>query len=141
MKENVAIRLTTIHKLDGQKEKSQYEYAGIGVKKAGGWFFSYKEQLDEGVSVQTVIKISEDDVTLLRQGGVQMKQVFKAGEQNQSIYQSPYMSFAMETGTKSLHIEQENARPASVRIQYRLWMNGQETGEYDLQLSFAWYEK
>lgn len=140
MKENVAIRLTITHQLDGQTDTSQYEYAGIGVKKAGGWFFSYKEQLEEGLTVQTVIKIREDEVTLLRQGGLQMKQLFKTGDQTQNMYQSPYTVFTMETLTKSLVIHRENERPVQALIQYRLWMNQQETGDYDLKLHFDWHK-
>lgn len=141
MTENVTIRLEMTHRLDGQAEISQYDYTGYGVKKAGGWFFSYKEQLEDELTVQTILKIGEDEASLLRQGGLQTKQLFKSGVKTQGIYQSPYGPFLMETLANRLEVKRQNERPVQVILQYQLWMNEQETGEYSMQLTFDWHEK
>ena len=141
MTENVTLRLMITHLLDGESQTSRYEYKAAGMKKADGWLFSYKEEMDDGLLVQTVLKITEEEASLLRQGGIQMKQRYSQGGKTHGLYRSPYGPMTMETLTNRLHIEWHQSRPIQVEIEYQLWLNEQETGEYKLALAIDWHEK
>lgn len=136
--QDVQLHLVVTHSVEGQTEETRQEYHGLGVKKGNGWYFSYKEDMEGVKNVSTVLKIGNSDVTLLRQGSLQMKQLFAQGQSSESSYHSPFGQFFMETHTRHLQIEREKDRPARIKISYQLWMNRQYAGDYELELQFIW---
>jgi uncharacterized beta-barrel protein YwiB (DUF1934 family) len=136
--QDVQIQLVVTHKRDGQTDVTKQEYLGKGVQKENGWYISYKEQFDEIGEVGTILKIAELDVTLLRQGKLQSKQLFAKGRSSDSVYSSPYGQFQMETHTRQLRIKRENGRPQELEISYQLWLNQQYLGEYEMKIRLAW---
>lgn len=136
--QDVRIELLVTHKMDGQTDETKQQYLGKGVQKENGWYISYKEQFAEIGEVGTILKISEQDVTLLRQGKLQSKQLFAKGSSSESVYASPYGQFQMETHTRQLRITRENGRPLELEISYQLWLNRQYLGEYEMMVRLAW---
>jgi len=132
--QDVQIELTAKHRGDGDWEESTHSYAGRCVQKAAAWYLTYKEQVEGAGEVSTTLKLTDQSITLVRQGGVSTRQQFEKGASTHSSYQSPYGPFAMETHTSRLRIRYEQELPARVEIAYQLWMNGQYAGEHELTI-------
>ncbi|GAA4720498.1 DUF1934 domain-containing protein [Brevibacillus fulvus] len=136
--QDVQIQLAVTHQANGQTEQTRYSYQGRGTKKENGWYFSYPESLEGVGTIQTVLKVGEADVTLLRQGKLQMKQLFAKGKTSETIYNSPMGPLTMETHTRKVKIKREADRPAQLLLAYQVWLNGQYAGDYELHLLFQW---
>jgi uncharacterized beta-barrel protein YwiB (DUF1934 family) len=136
--QDVEIQLTTKHKVDGQTEETVHRYLGKGVEKTNGWYLTYKEQLEGAGEVNTTLKVAETDVTLLRQGSLQMKQLFQKGVSSHSPYAGPFGRFSLETHTRRVRIYREQGRPTEIRVEYQLWLNEQYAGEHELIVNIHW---
>ncbi len=136
--QDVRIQLVATHRVDGQKEETNHSYQGKGVEKGSGWYITYKEHVEGAGDVTTTLKVSEKEVTLLRQGALQMKQQFQKGVSSHSTYVTPHGRFSMETHTVKLRMTGEQERPQEIRIEYQLWMNEQYTGEHELVVHLDW---
>lgn len=132
--QDVQIELTAKHRVDGDWEETTHSYQGKCVHKAAAWYLTYKEQVEGAGEVSTTLRLTEQLITLVRQGGVSTRQQFAKGASTHSSYQSPYGSFAMETHTSKLRIRYEQELPASVELAYQLWMNEQYAGEHELTI-------
>jgi uncharacterized beta-barrel protein YwiB (DUF1934 family) len=136
--QDVQIKLVAKHSLYGQTEKTVSVYQGKGAEKVSAWYISYKEHIEGAGDVTTTLKVSEKEVTLLRQGGLQMKQQFEKGMSSHSPYVSPHGRFTMETHTRKLLVTSKQTRPQEIRIEYQLWMNEQYVGEHELTIHLDW---
>ncbi|WP_139491036.1 DUF1934 domain-containing protein [Brevibacillus dissolubilis] len=123
---------------DGRTDETKQTHEGKGTAKGNGWYFTYKEELEEAGSVNTVYKIEDGMVSLIRQGQLQMKQLFVKGRTSESVYHSPYGMFEMETHTSKLSVKSEGERPERISIAYQLWMNKQYVGSFELELQAEW---
>lgn len=135
--QDVQIKLTAKHLVEGNWDTSTHHYEGKRVQKAASWYVTYKEQMEGAGEVSTTIKLSDKAITLIRQGGVSSRQQFEKGASTQSLYQSPYGPFTMETHTNKLRIQYENELPVLIEISYQLWMNEQYTGEHELRIELG----
>ncbi len=136
--QQVTLHLTSKQMMDGQTEESRHEYQAKAVLKQDAWFFSFKEA-EEGVGeVSTILKAGEQEITLLRQGPVQMKQSFQKGQSSTSRYISPYGAYLMQVHTHKIKIEREEGRPKTISIAYQLWLNDQYAGEILLEYTMVW---
>ncbi|MED1791224.1 DUF1934 domain-containing protein [Brevibacillus nitrificans] len=132
--QDVKIELTAKHRVDGEWEETTHIYEGKCVQKIGAWYLTYKEQVEGAGEVSTTLKLTEQSITLVRQGGVSTRQQFEKGASTHASYQSPYGPFAMETHTNKLRIRYEQQMPARVELAYQLWMNEQYAGEHELTI-------
>lgn len=132
--QDVQIKLTARHRVEGEWEETTHSYPGKCVQKASAWYLTYTEQVEGAGEVSTTLRLTEKSITLVRQGGVSTRQQFEKGASTHSSYQSPYGPFAMETHTNKLRIRYEKEMPLSVELSYQLWMNEQYAGEHELSI-------
>jgi len=78
--QDVQIKLTAKHLVDGSWDASTHHYEGKRVQKAASWYITYKEQMEGAGEVSTTIKLSNKAITLIRQGGVSTRQQFERGK-------------------------------------------------------------
>jgi len=135
--QDVQIKLTARHRVEGEWDETTHSYEGKCVQKASAWYVTYKEQLEGAGEVSTTLKLTNQAITLIRQGGVSTRQQFEKGLSTQASYQSPYGPFAMETHTNKLRIRYEEEIPVAVEIAYQLWMNEQYAGEHELTIELG----
>ncbi len=134
------IHVTIRQTVQGQTEETRQVHEGKGVRKENGWYVTFSEMLEGIGDVQTVVRIGEGDVTLIRQGHLQMKQQFLKRQSSRSTYISPHGTFQMETHTRTLKITRDADRPKAVYAEYQLWLNGQYVGEFTLTFDLCWGE-
>ncbi|MFS0557615.1 DUF1934 domain-containing protein [Brevibacillus sp. 179-C9.3 HS] len=135
--QDIQVKLTARHHVEGSWEETTHSYAGKLVQKASAWYLTYKEQMEGAGEVSTTLKLTATAITLVRQGGVSTRQQFEKGASTHSSYQSPYGPFAMETHTNKLRIRYEEEIPVHVEIAYQLWMNEQYAGEHELKITLV----
>ncbi|MBO8165354.1 MAG: DUF1934 domain-containing protein [Brevibacillus sp.] len=136
--QDVVLTLSIKQMFNGQEEEVKQQYRTRGVSKQAGWYFSYTEPIAEVGEVQTVVKIGDDEVTILRQGPLAMKQRFQAGTSTECTYHSPYGRFRMAVHTRKLRLEREHQRPVRLDIYYQLWLDDAYAGEFELHFRFDW---
>ncbi|MGE7273679.1 DUF1934 domain-containing protein [Brevibacillus panacihumi] len=132
--QEVRIKLTAKHLVEGNEEETIHDYTGRCVKKENAWYLTYREQMEGIGEVGTTLRLEEKSVTLVRQGQVSSRQQFEKGKSTHSVYRSPYGPFDMETHTNKLRIQVQDGMPRNVEIAYQLWMSGQYAGEHRLQI-------
>lgn len=135
--QDIQVKLTARHHVEGNWEETIHSYEGKRVQKASAWYLTYKEQMEGVGEVSTTLKLSDTSITLVRQGGVSTRQQFEKGASTHATYQSPYGPFAMETHTNKLRIRYEAEVPVQVEIAYQLWMNEQYAGEHELKIELG----
>jgi len=75
----------------------------------------------ERISVRTMLKVSKDQVKLIRHGGVESEQAFAAGARLPGFYRSPYTQFNLSTETKKLEVIREG-RSLTIKWEYDLYV-------------------
>lgn len=134
--DKATIILKSKQTLEGKTEETLHTYQAKATEKLGSWYFTYKENAEEDVN--TVLKVNGSEITLLRQGSIQMKQLFQKGQSHTSRYVTPYLAYAMEVHTNQLKIRTEANGPTQIYIGYQLWLNEQYAGEIMLQYDIAY---
>lgn len=99
--------IITIHSestQDGQVERSDQEVRGDWVKKGSSYYLRYT---DEVSSTTTFVKWVEgvDEVWVIRQGEVSVRQHFVPKMDLYTVYTTPYAQFSLRTLTDQLMIE------------------------------------
>ncbi|WP_126428954.1 DUF1934 domain-containing protein [Brevibacillus marinus] len=136
--QDVVLHVHSKQHSDGQVAKMEQQYQSKGAAKPGGWYFTYVESVADVGEVRTVLKVGVDEVTILRQGPLEMKQRFQSGMDSESIYHSPFGRFRMKVYTRRLRVTHQENRPLAVDLAYQLWLNEAYVGEVELAFRFAW---
>lgn len=136
--QDVVVHMHSEQRSDGAVTKIEQCYPSKGTVKPGGWYFTYVESVADVGDVRTVLKVGTDEVTILRQGPLEMKQRFQAGVDSESIYASPFGRFQMKVYTRRLQVTQQANRPLAVDLAYQLWLNEAYVGEVELAFRFTW---
>ncbi|WP_066176049.1 DUF1934 domain-containing protein [Bacillus marinisedimentorum] len=134
----VTVRLVTeITEQQRKDEKITMESDGYLHEKAGGIYLTYEETMEGTGSVKTIVKMKNEEVTILRSGAVSMRQQFRQGEETAGHYNSPYGP--MEMMTKTHHIESnwhEQPAEGKLKLYYQLSMQGERIGIHRLTITF-----
>ena len=102
--------------------------AGTLEQTEGGYTISYQESELTGLEgTTTVLQVSEGQVTLLRQGGVNSVMVFEEGRQHVSVYETPEGTLAISVNTQRLRSALD-AQGGDIEIQYTIDVNHAATG-------------
>lgn len=136
--QDVVVYVHSEQRSDGEVTKIEQQYTSKGTAKPGGWYFTYVESVADVGEVRTVLKVASEEVTLLRQGPLEMKQRFQKGVDSESIYDSPFGRFRMKVYTHRMRVTQEANRPLAVELAYQLWLNESYVGEVELAFRFVW---
>ncbi len=133
----VSIHLqTTI--MNGQEEES-YELRTIGTlqHKGESLYLRYEEVQEDMQRVKAIVKWSEDEVFIMRSGHVKMRQKFIKDVMTTSVFESPHGNMQMLTTAKSMkHHFDENAYEGMIVLIYDLNMQGNDIGEYRMEITY-----
>lgn len=130
MKEKqIAIR-SVIENLDeagllyGEPEIHESTVRGTLTHGEEGYILSYRE-VQEGVSVETTIRIEGARVTVCRRGGIESEMVFAEGESHVSRYGIPPYAFDMTLTTQRIRLALDD-EGGTLALHYRMILGGQE---------------
>lgn len=108
-------------------EENRIESVAVGRHyfKNGVNYISYQDNETAGMEgTNTLLKISDDCVTLVRKGQVEHTQVFKLSETNSSLYRTPYGDITLTIMTNNLDIS-FGTSTGTINIGYELVVDGQ----------------
>lgn len=126
--QHVKIHISTKMKQHGQT----IEQTCLGKRsaKGEGWYYVYKEDLGENQEVSSTIKVSKGMATITRTGAIRMRQEYIVGQWTEGKYEGPYGIMWMETKT-----EQVKATEDQFLLVYRLKLNGEDMGRYEIAMN------
>lgn len=132
-KYSVSVRLESLQ--DGQRHIATA--AGEATARGTQLYIRYEESEQdprgESISVRTTLKISDNELKLIRHGGIQSEQSFAAGRRLPGFYRSPYTQFNLSTETRKLEILRDG-RSLSALWEYELFVYEELSGQFAISL-------
>lgn len=132
----IPIRLklvTEIRDGAGRKELLTIEEEGTLYSKEDATFLAYKEMMESVGQISNIIKIKGDEVSIIRSGGVSMRQTYKRGATTSGSYQSPYGMMEMVAKTENVDFtNRTESKKAKLILSYQLQMQGEWVGRHRL---------
>lgn len=83
---------------------------------------------------RTTVKLTEDELKIIRHGEVQSEQAFKLGQKLPGYYRSPFTSFNLSTHTQSLSIDL-SGMTGSASWAYDLYVFDEFSGHFSISLT------
>lgn len=136
--EQLPVKITVNTTIRNGQEKETYEFTTFGhyYKKTNAIFLRYEEYMEEG-AIKTVVKISGQEGSILRNGAVNMRLPFYKNKSLTGSYESPYGILEMKTSTTRINHEfNEDVRKGEIDLLYDLKMQGSHAGTYHLSIHF-----
>ena len=136
--EQLPVKITVNTTIQNGTEKETYELITFGhyVKKTNSVFLRYEEFLEEG-TINTIVKISGQEGSIIRSGAVKMRIPFQHNKTLTGKYETPYGVMELDTVTsKILHSFDEDLKKGEFDFLYRLNMQGTYAGTYHTTISF-----
>ncbi|HEU5141028.1 MAG TPA: DUF1934 domain-containing protein [Bacillales bacterium] len=132
----VVIDLVTEVNNESGKETTNNQVNGTILTKENATYIRYKEEIEDTGSVRNVIKINEEEVTIIRNGAVGMRQSFLEGQTTEGFYDTQFGSMNMETFTRRVDYEWTTREGiGNMKLAYQLKLQGNDLGR--VTLTFA----
>ncbi|WP_046216645.1 DUF1934 domain-containing protein [Paenibacillus wulumuqiensis] len=132
MTESNEVRLT-LHS-DQNGESVTTHFTGQAFQKGSSIYIRYTELPESAQQeVRTTVRISKDEIKIMRHGGVEAEQSFRQGEQLTGFYRSPFTRFALITHTSLIHNEL-NGYTGQVTWEYELYVHEQLSGTFKVSM-------
>lgn len=125
---------TVIH--DGSRqETTNVQAKGTLTSKGNATYIRYEEEMAEAGSVRNVVKIGQNDVTIVRNGAVSMRQRFQEGVTTEGRYKSPVGTMKMETETKRVTYDWDGENGCGrFCLDYDLTLQDRGVGRFELTM-------
>ncbi len=137
MKNNAIISLKTLQCIEGNEKPDEIELKTKGrfAEKNGKFYVIYEESEMTGFEdTTTTIKVSEDGVSMTRNGKYSSKMIFRQGERRLCSYSTPYG--VIPVGVNPISLESNlNENGGNVEIDYILDMDNQDYIKNSLRLT------
>lgn len=140
MREKIVLYITGLHSTGSDDDSVEMIYAGQHYFRNGKHFIKYQESLEDGLMTDNMIKISSDEVELIRKGPITTNMLFTVGEKNLSYYDTPFGSMVMGIDTSDMCITEKDDEMI-VDISYNLEMNGNHVAKSHVMIKVRDEEK
>ncbi|HWL22858.1 MAG TPA: DUF1934 domain-containing protein [Ureibacillus sp.] len=139
VEKQVKIKLiSSIIPTDGEAESYELWLQGSFIQKTDKMYLRYEEVLD-GKSIRTTVRMNGDHALILRNGGVNMRLPFNMQTIENGHYETQFGTLPITTKTNQLtHQHNEEASVTGrFQINYDLIIGGQAVGEYNLDIQYS----
>ncbi|MDU4696542.1 MAG: DUF1934 domain-containing protein [Paenibacillus sp.] len=118
----------------GTEETVQHLRGDI-VRRSDTLYIRYEEPEPgpDGAKTRTMMKISGNELKIMRHGGVEAEQTFRSGCRIPGFYRSPFTRFNLSTDTLKLESRWDGAA-GQVVWQYDLYVFEELSGRFELSL-------
>lgn len=124
---------------DGHVERLRQEMEGRYFFKGGRHYLRYEDgQLDGQSGTTTTIKLSAEEMLVLRRGAAAVAQRFVPDRETKAAYQTPCGVMELAMRTHAVQAEFGGAG-GHARVQYHLSVNGSPVGEYEIEIQVEAY--
>jgi uncharacterized beta-barrel protein YwiB (DUF1934 family) len=133
----INIKFRSEQKNGNEHEISEFTTEGVLYQKANFDYLQFKEVINEIGTVNTIIKISKEEVSILRKGSISMNQKFILNEATTGIYQTPYGPIDMETETTNITYSINDVlKKGEFDIAYKMTIQTEYVGNYKIRIDF-----
>lgn len=129
--------IITISSIQGDKEEDSIQVVTPGIFYLKDDFYCavYEETEISGMEgTTTTLKIKPEELILLREGTTNANMHFVCGENNLSMYDTPYGTLKMEVDTKEINID-VNEKGGNISVKYDMNISGQMVSETSLDIN------
>ena len=103
-------------------------------EREGGYTLTYQESELTGLEgTRTTIEVEDEQVTLLREGGVNSQMVFQEGRRHMSMYNTPYGALAVGIKTHRMDCRMDD-HGGSIEINYAIEIEHAVAGQNLFQI-------
>ncbi|MFT4415345.1 DUF1934 domain-containing protein [Fredinandcohnia humi] len=132
----IQIKFVTEIKDGLQKEHVAFDANGLYYIKGNSTYLSFEEKQETG-TVKTIIKISNEEVLILRSGNVKMRQVYRKKEVTRGTFENALGTFEVLTKTNNIEYKWfKNSNKGSLFLSYELSLQGEKSGLYTISIMF-----
>lgn len=104
-------------------------------EKSGKLYITYIDtNINEDEETTTTVKIEDNQLSILRFGGMNTHMVFEEGEKHISHYETPYGLFEISTLTKEINVIKEE-ESMEIKVSYNLDINHMSMGTNTFTIS------
>lgn len=133
---------STIEQIDGEVHTIEMVTEGELYQKNGSIFLMYYESEVSGMEgSKTMLKISEDTITMTRLGQTNSKIIFDINHPMTSVYHTPYGAFDMNVETESLEKSMDLEKLSGyIDIKYQMILEQLSSSKNHLEIKIkSWY--
>ncbi len=91
---------------------------------------------DDKTKIKNTIKFNEEHVEVTRKGSMNGKLIFSKGENNQSLYSTPFGDLLIEINTKDIELTSDDAS-TNLKIDYELYVNNDKVSDSKIELNVS----
>ncbi|WP_221567342.1 DUF1934 domain-containing protein [Alkalihalobacillus sp. TS-13] len=126
----------------GATEDTSLSSSGTLYRKNDTVYLRYEEVINGTDKVNTTIKIQNDDITIIRQGAVSMRQRFAPGVEKEGTYESPYGPIQIATRTEKVDFDWNEAeKKGHLSLDYQVLFQGEESGYHQMLIKLRGEER
>lgn len=107
--------------------------AGIRYIRGANQYFRYEENEPGMGRTSTLLKVSPEEIRVIRQGDVESEQTFAVGETRPGFYRTPQGTLHLTTRAESVSVELDNGI-GSIRWSYEMHLAGEYAGTFRLDI-------
>ncbi|GGO09781.1 DUF1934 domain-containing protein [Saccharibacillus kuerlensis] len=118
------------------EETVEQTLAGQVFQKEKSLYIRYEEPGADGSreSVRTLLKVTEEELKVIRHGEVESEQSFRKGSSLPGFYRSPYTRFAMVAHTRELRVRMQGPT-GEIHWEYELEVQDVISGHFAVSLT------
>lgn len=134
---SVGVELRSVIDREDDREMSIIKQSGEYMSKDDVEVIKFTEEREDIGTINHVIMITPNKVTIRRSGSVRLVQTFEIGKKHVSIYRNPFGSLEIEIETKRLvHRPLTERKHGEVMIQYTSLINEVEKQHHLITLTY-----
>lgn len=134
MDNNVIVKISGLQVVEETGDNVEVLAVGKHYIKNNKHYLIYEEiEDDNGTVTQNTIKFNDMCAEVMRKGVVNGKLVFQKGENNQSIYSTPFGELLVEVLTKDIELNQNNDS-VNLQIDYELYANNNKISNNKIEI-------
>ncbi|SDY38886.1 DUF1934 domain-containing protein [Thermoactinomyces sp. DSM 45892] len=136
-KREVRVRVVSIIYSDpvAEPERIEQEMPGSFEESWTDWKIRYKENPGTSEEIATMVRAGEDQLVIIRRGGISYRQVYRPDDVTVSTMTTPGGQMEMEVHTHQYRREMGQGS-GKIEFSFELSMSGQSLGLYELTIDW-----
>jgi len=131
----VSIDFETLIKDSHGREKISFQANGLYYKKDDTTYLLFDEN-HEDRKVKATMKISKGEVTIIRNGGVTMRHLYRLNQTTDGTFSNELGLFQTKAYTKKLQfLVSEGPLKGMLQLGYKLFVGDENAGSYNITVS------
>lgn len=120
-----------------RKEHLSFHVKGQLIRKGDAEFLRYEEDWHETGKVDTIVKMKEREVYIMRSGNVSMRQLYRKGEETVGTYDTGYGPLKIVAKTTQVDLDYKvSPIKGKLTLSYQLNVQNEPSGRFRMTVMF-----